>query len=330
MLITFLNRKSSKTFFSIEKVFNTIAEELSTKTKVSNVHLPNSGVSFQSILQNRIFCKKIKSDIIHLTGHENYCILFLHGKKVLTIHDVGSSYQRNFLKRIIIYLFWYLFPALFCDRITVVSESSKKEFLKLVPFASKKTIVIHNPLTLAIQKSEKKFNKVDPKILFIGTKSNKNLLRCFAALNGISCKLSIVGKLTDEQINALHIHHLTYENHIGVSDEELKQLYNQSDIVSFVSTYEGFGLPIIEGNALGKVVLTSSISSMPEIGQAAAFYVDPFDIDSIRKGYLTLIENDVLRENLIAQGNENCKRFEPKVIAAQYLELYQSILKSDS
>ena len=97
-------------------------------------------------------------------------------------------------------------------------------------------------------------------------------------------------------------------------------------MLSFVSTYEGFGLPIIEAQACGRVVLTSNIASMPEIAKDGALLVTPMDVNDIKNGFNQLINNSKLRDELISKGLENVKRFEPKKIANQYKNLYNSII----
>jgi glycosyltransferase involved in cell wall biosynthesis len=85
-------------------------------------------------------------------------------------------------------------------------------------------------------------------------------------------------------------------------------------------------LPIIEANAIERVVVTSNISSMPEVAGDAACLVDPFDIQSIRNGIITVIENDGYRETLIQNGRKNKARFTAEHIANQYYDLYQQLL----
>jgi glycosyltransferase involved in cell wall biosynthesis len=89
--------------------------------------------------------------------------------------------------------------------------------------------------------------------------------------------------------------------------------------------YEGFGMPIIEGQVVGRVVLTSNIEPMTEVGGEAAVYVDPYSVESIRSGFEDIISDGNLRAQLICKGVANSKRFSPDTIAKQYLKLYKSI-----
>jgi glycosyltransferase involved in cell wall biosynthesis len=103
-----------------------------------------------------------------------------------------------------------------------------------------------------------------------------------------------------------------------------------SDILFFASTFEGFGMPILEAQAIGRVVVTSNILSMPEVGGNAALYVDPYSIEQIRDAICILKNDKILRNSLIDKGFENIKRFNPDTIAFQYEALYQEIIASNN
>jgi glycosyltransferase involved in cell wall biosynthesis len=95
--------------------------------------------------------------------------------------------------------------------------------------------------------------------------------------------------------------------------------------VVFASTYEGFGMPIVEANATGRPVVTSNIGPMPEVAGSAACLVDPFDCSSIREGIVRVIGDADYRSHLVAGGFENVKRFQADVIAAQYAAVYREV-----
>ena len=171
----------------------------------------------------------------------------------------------------------------------------------------------------------KSFNIKNPMILQVGTTANKNIERLIEAIDGINCQLNIVGFLAEALIVKLQKHSINYLNFTDLTEEEIVEQYINCDIVSFVSTYEGFGMPIVEANATGRVVITSNLFSMPEVASNAAHIVDPYNIVDIKEGFLRIINDADYREGLIKKGLKNCKRFDGDEIANKYLQLYQKI-----
>jgi glycosyltransferase involved in cell wall biosynthesis len=209
--------------------------------------------------------------------------------------------------------------------VTVISESTRQELLQHVRCDASKIRVVPCCVGDEFMHAPKVFNADEPEILHLGTAANKNLERLVAALAGLPCRLHIVGRLTTAQETLLEQSGLQYVNTPLATDAELVAAFQRCDLVAFVSTYEGFGLPIIEANATGRAVVTSNLLSMPEVAGKAACLVDPLDVKSIRQGILKVWHESDYRDNLIAAGLENVKRFTPAAVAAQYAAIYREL-----
>ncbi|OUN77375.1 glycosyltransferase family 1 protein [Bacteroides sp. An51A] len=315
--------------FSIGRVFHSIEQEMRQYCEVKSLYLPMSNYKPISLWKNihAVFdiLKKEHFDIVHITGTEHYLLPFLKKfRVVLTIHDlVFIENVKNPVKKLYKWLFWLCLPIKFADEITCISNETRRKVLLQVN--TNKIHVIYNPIDPAFVYTPKNFNKRKPVILHIGTLWNKNLIRSIESLKNISCHLRIIGQIEKEIKNLLDKYKIDYSNVCNLSDEEIRQEYINCDIVNFPSIYEGFGMPIIEGQQTGRIVITSSIQPLKEISGGAVFFVNPFDEQSINSAYIEAIENDKLRNTIIQQGLENVKRFHLKNIVQQYLNIYNMI-----
>ena len=120
-------------------------------------------------------------------------------------------------------------------------------------------------------------------------------------------------------------YNIDYENHVDLTEEGVVDQYVLADLVLFASTYEGFGQPIVEANAVGRAVVTSNVFSMPEVAGDAAALVDPTSVDSIRREVLRVIDDSGYRAALIEAGFRNVERFRTGIIAGRYASLYRQV-----
>ena len=110
-----------------------------------------------------------------------------------------------------------------------------------------------------------------------------------------------------------------------VADGDLPALYNLADLFVFPSLYEGFGLPPLEAMACGTPVITSNASSLPEVVGQAGLMVEATDVEALAEAMKRVLEDDALREGMIAKGLEQAREFTWEGAAAKLLSLYQAI-----
>lgn len=324
--VVHFQRRTPEFFFSIERVFSTIRHSLPEciGCRVVLSRFESRGL-FRRIY-NALEAAAKQGQINHVTGDVHYLTYFLRKcGTLLTVHDCGGMTQLHGFSRWLFRLLWLQIPVDRSSLITTVSEFSKQELLRYVNCRASRVRVIGDPVHPQFISNSFVFNAQSPVILQVGTTPNKNIERLAEALRGISCHLHIIGRLSPSQRQALEDNRIQYTLFASLSDTELLQRYRECDMVVFASVYEGFGMPIIEANAIGRPVVTSNVCSMPEVAHDAACLVNPFDPASIRAGIIRVINEAVYRKTLIENGFRNAPRFRAEVIAEQYASLYQEI-----
>ena len=268
---------------------------------------------------------------------------------IVTIHDlipylmpetVGKGYLERFLRDIpnIISL---------SKGIITVSEYSKKDILRFFPRYPQNKIFVtplaanenFKPLPIAecTNYLKNNFNLTDPYILYLGGFSpRKNVLGLIKAFHNILTdlnkpyKLLLGGSLKDD---GLQLKEYTHSNGLDtsviftgyLSDAALPFLYNGCEAFIYPSLYEGFGLPPLEAMSCKKPVITSNVTSIPEVTKDSAILIDPLNIDELSYSIRSLLKNDSLKIELGEKGYKRSLQFSWRQTALNTLNCYTKI-----
>lgn len=324
--VNFIERHSADSP-SIERVFRKVAECLNGRgIKTFFEKLPY-GDGAANVVRNLREFKAHPADIYHVTGHATYITMTLPKERtVVTFHDLTLLSLRRGLRREILKRVYYSWPARRAARITAISDATAHDLAAVTRIDRSSIFVIGNPSLIQPPHSNSRFNATKPRILQIGTAPNKNVPNLLRALAGLDCIVHLVGPMTEEVERELHANETEFEHSPSLNDEGMIDAYTNADIVTLCSTIEGFGLPIVEAQAMGVPVVTSDVPPMSEVAGDGAVRVDPKDPASIRRGIESILSSDRLRSELAAAGQVNIRRFAPERIAGEYETIYRKIL----
>ena len=272
-------------------------------------------------------------------------------KSVVTIHDlVPVKFPEWSTKSQSLRFSWIVkHSARLAESIITVSEASKNDIVQLTGVDPAKVNVTYlgvDPLFRPLAKHEKE-NFTDEKsisdqyILYVGSiHPRRNLLRLIEAFKickekyDIPHRLKLTGMIFGKDADLVK---LIEENGLEdtidflgfVSDEELLGFYNCADVFIYPSLYEGFGLPVIEAMACGTPVITSNVSSLPEISMGAALLVDPLSIDDITNAIFRIVSDKQAAQQFTNKGFDVCKKYRWEETANQTLNLFKLLKKNN-
>ncbi len=312
--------------YSIETLFENIINHLPHNIDATKVSLPyHTGVIGR--LKNLLFIKKLKNcDLYHITGDVNYVALALpKSRTIITVHDIKSLFDTKSFKNQLKKIFWLKLPLNKVRYITVISDKTLNEVREIIS-NPEKIHLIPNCIEDSWFEHNESLNLNNKNILVIGTKKNKNLTNIIKAVKDFNIQLTIVGKLTNLQRKQLGC--INYKNYFNLPREQLKKLYLQSRLLLFPSLYEGFGLPIIEAQALGIPVITSNLEPMKSVAGNAALLVNPYDSEQIKSAIKRLITDNDLMQKLKKAGYQNANQYRCSKIAFKYAQLYSKLLQN--
>lgn len=273
--------------------------------------------------------KRINPDIF--IGTNGMIPLNTETKTLSVIHDLNFEHHPEHLPFTLRNYYCKNFPKFSkkSNRIATVSEYSKQDIVKSYKIDATKIDVVYNgpnenfkPIELEEKKSiQKKYSEGKPFFLFVGTlHPRKNLVNLFKAFDQFKTKsksdfkLVIVGKKmwwTNEIENAFNA--IQCKSDViftgRVSNKNLYKITAAAHALTYVPIFEGFGIPLVEAMSCGVPVITSNVTSMPEVVENAGILVDPFSVDEIANAMALIFSDEVLRKELIEKSKIQAKKF---------------------
>ncbi|NLL27481.1 MAG: glycosyltransferase family 4 protein [Bacteroidales bacterium] len=293
--------------------------------------------------------KKIKPDLFLST--DGWIPTKLNIKTVNVIHDLNFVHFPDFIKPVLYRHYFKRFFPLFAkkpDRIVTVSNFSKQDIVKTYNIPADKIDVVFNG-------SDERYKPVDEKtkniikekytnssefFLFVGTihkrKNLDNIFRAFDLFkqkNESNFKLVVVGQKKwwkgdiEDSFNSMQ-----YKDDViflgRVEIEELHKITASAFALLYVSLFEGFGIPILEAFNAETPVITSNVSSMPEVAGDAAMLVNPNSVDEIAMAMDILYKNEDIRNMLIERGRVRKEMFSWENTAKSLWKTIDKVLQS--
>jgi len=286
-------------------------------------------------------------DLVHVTTPYG-CFRQTRFKKIITICDVTPLLFPEAHGRLHVWHHRLALPAILraADRIITISEASKRDIVRCYRVPEEKVSVTYLAASLPGRATYPTAMPPDagagltkPYILNVGTleprKNLTGLLKAFARARskGLPHSLVVVGAsgwgrspiagLVDGLGIRDHVHFTGF-----VDDQSLPRLYAGADFFVYPSLYEGFGLPVLEAMASGAPVITSNVSSLPEVAGGAAVLVDPSSTAELSDAMLRLAGDEELRRQLRVKGLERAGHFSWEQTAEQTWQIYQAVIGS--
>jgi len=268
-------------------------------------------------------------------------ILTVHDLSFIRVPDAASPRLRAYLNQVV--------PRSVknANHILADSQATKEDIVEFYDTPAEKiTVLLSGVDKIFMPQADK--SQIDsvrqkyqigskPYIFTIGTvQPRKNYSRLIQALarlreNKYDVQLVIAGGkgwLEDEMYQTIEETKLfDFVKLIGFADEvDLPTLYSDAMCFAFPSLYEGFGLPILESMACGTPVVTSNISSLPEVAGNDALLVDPYDVEELAYALERILTDTELRQKLVDGGLQRAKAFTWERSAIQLRSVYQQIL----
>ncbi len=268
-------------------------------------------------------------------------------KQLPVIHDINFLHHPQDSKWLTAKYYNYYFPkfAKEATRIATVSEYSKHDIAKNYGINEEKIDVVYNGINsffkpldeVSKQQTKQKYTAGKDYFINVGSlhprKNIPNLIRAFSLFKKESnsdLKLVLAGP---NYWGVSEVHKVINETNLKddviftgrLADEELNLVLGSAFALTFVPYYEGFGIPLIEAMQTNVPIITSNVTSMPEIAGDAALLINPLEVVELKNAMMQLLEKPELRANLISKGSSQKQKFSWEKSAAL---LWESVLKA--
>jgi glycosyltransferase involved in cell wall biosynthesis len=290
--------------------------------------------------------KRDKIDLFHGLSNELPNRLDPSVKTVVTIHDLIFKRYPEWYKPFDVKMYDWKFKSACkkADKIIAISEQTKADIIDFYKIDPSKIEVIYQTCndafktkadTKALQAVKDKYQLPDQFLLNVGTiEPRKNAFEIVKAIhqNKIDIPLFIVGRSTayvEEVKNYIKEHQLEKQVKLlhEVSNQELPLMYQLATAFVYPSTFEGFGIPIIEALYSGTPVISSTGGCFSEAGGPDSIYVEARNTEALSKAIVKLISDKDLQKKMSTKGLEYVQRFNTDVVGDQLYNLYQNLTK---
>jgi len=292
------------------------------------------------LINKKLVSKEIRKqefELFHPTYYDPYFLQFIGDRKyVITVHDMIHEIfkmNENFGKQSMLNVKRELMQK--AEKVIAVSHSTKKDILSFVNIPEDKISVVYHGVDTPKLFGQNSANTTNrrPYFLFVGRRSGYKNFSFFIKtiapfLKNLNLDIICIGGGLFTKNESILLKELgIFEKVINldtVNEIELNNIYKNALALVYPSIYEGFGMPLLEAMAYGCPVLSSQLSSLPEVGGDAVIYFDPYSPDSLTSAVNELMKDNVKRKEMICKGKERSKLFTWEKTAQSVKEIYNS------